>query len=398
MDRLFIEALPIIRKLKEHNYQAYFVGGAVRDHLLERSIGDVDIATSAKPDEIQQLFPSTVDVGANHGTIIVLYKNNSYEVTTFRTETGYKDYRRPAEVAFIHSLVEDLKRRDFTINAMAMDDKGKILDYFEGKKHLLEKRIMTVGNPHERFSEDALRMLRALRFMSSLDFQLDYKTEQAIKENFFLLEHISVERKTAEFVKLLSGKSPQAAISKMLETNVFKCLPFLEQKSGGLKTLSNLEFRHLQTSAEYWTLLIRVLNIINIEAFLRGWKLSVKIIQHVKNNNEVLTKVLSRGWSKKLVYQAGLNQSLQIERVYQALKNSKSQESFKLIEQIYEELPIKNREEIDLSGHEIISIMNKKPGPWVAEILCRIEEKIIYGSLDNSNKAIKEWLESCKQK
>lgn len=173
-----MKALPLLRELKKHGRQAYFVGGSVRDAQMNRDVGDIDIATDASPEEIEAIFPKTVDVGKEHGTIIVLFEGESYEVTTFRAELEYEDYRRPSGVQFIKSLKEDLKRRDLTINAMAMDEQGRLIDYFGGLRDIREKLIQTVGDPAERFHEDALRMLRALRFMSQLEFELSPNTKK----------------------------------------------------------------------------------------------------------------------------------------------------------------------------------------------------------------------------
>ena len=150
-DHQFKQALPIIDKIEEAGFEAYFVGGSVRDTLLNKPINDVDIATSAKPNEIKEIFPKTIDVGIEHGTVMVLWKDASYEITTFRTESTYQDFRRPDTVEFVRSLKEDLKRRDFTINALAMDRDGKIIDYFNGQKDLENNLIKAVGIPEERF-------------------------------------------------------------------------------------------------------------------------------------------------------------------------------------------------------------------------------------------------------
>ena len=153
VNREFREALPVLSKLKKHGFEAYFVGGSVRDQLLGKPIKDVDIASSATPDQVQQLFQKTVDIGSEHGTVIVIENGIHYEITTFRTESAYEDNRRPSGVTFVSSLKEDLKRRDFTINAMAMDENGSIIDYFNGREDAEKKRIATVGSPAERFSE-----------------------------------------------------------------------------------------------------------------------------------------------------------------------------------------------------------------------------------------------------
>ncbi|HES5164132.1 TPA: CCA tRNA nucleotidyltransferase, partial [Streptococcus pyogenes] len=153
----FQKALPILTKIKEAGYEAYFVGGSVRDVLLERPIHDVDIATSSYPEETKAIFNRTVDVGIEHGTVLVLENGGEYEITTFRTEDVYVDYRRPSQVSFVRSLEEDLKRRDFTVNALALDENGQVIDKFRGLIDLKQKRLRAVGKAEERFEEDALR-------------------------------------------------------------------------------------------------------------------------------------------------------------------------------------------------------------------------------------------------
>ncbi|EGL46984.1 tRNA nucleotidyltransferase/poly(A) polymerase family protein [Streptococcus anginosus SK52 = DSM 20563] len=177
----FQEALPVLKKIKNAGFEAYFVGGSVRDALLNRPIHDVDIASSSYPEETKRIFERTIDVGIEHGTVLVLEDNHEYEVTTFRTEDIYVDYRRPSHVTFVRSLKEDLKRRDFTINALALDEAGNVIDLFEGLDDLKQQILRAVGTPSERFNEDALRIMRGFRFQASLGFSLDTDTFQAMK-------------------------------------------------------------------------------------------------------------------------------------------------------------------------------------------------------------------------
>ena len=177
----FQEALPILEKLKAAGFEAYFVGGSVRDAILGRPIHDVDIATSAYPEETKQVFARTIDVGIEHGTVLVLHGQQEYEITTFRTEDIYVDYRRPSQVSFVRSLEEDLKRRDFTINAYALSDKAQIVDLFSGLADLENKVLRAVGLAQERFNEDALRIMRGFRFAASLDFDIEEATFEAMK-------------------------------------------------------------------------------------------------------------------------------------------------------------------------------------------------------------------------
>ena len=201
------KALPLLKKIEEAGFEGYFVGGSVRDVLLGQPIHDVDIATSAFPAEIKHIFPRTIDIGIEHGTVLVLDGDESYEITTFRTESTYQDFRRPDQVAFVRSLEEDLQRRDFTINAFALKEDGAIVDLFGGLNDLDNQVLRAVGNPYERFHEDALRMMRGLRFVGQLGFTLEEKTKASIIENHALLAKISVERITVEFVKFLLGKN-----------------------------------------------------------------------------------------------------------------------------------------------------------------------------------------------
>lgn len=199
----------IIGKLEEAGYEAYAVGGCVRDSLIGRIPGDWDITTSAKPGEVKALFARTVDTGIQHGTVTVLMDKMGYEVTTYRVDGEYEDGRHPREVEFTASLLEDLKRRDFTINAMAYNDRCGIVDIFGGRQDLKDKIIRCVGDAMERFSEDALRILRAVRFSAQLGCTIAESTRQAVSFLAGNLKHISAERIQAELVKLLLSDNPQ---------------------------------------------------------------------------------------------------------------------------------------------------------------------------------------------
>jgi tRNA nucleotidyltransferase (CCA-adding enzyme) len=222
---VFTQAMPVLEKLEEAGFEAYFVGGCVRDLLLERPIHDVDIATSAYPEEVKETFAKSIDTGIQHGTVTVLYGGSSYEITTFRTESGYQDFRRPDKVTFVQNLDEDLKRRDFTINALAMNRQGEIIDLFDGLGDLKRRVIKAVGVAEDRFHEDALRMMRAVRFMSQLSFSLEEKTRQAIINNHELLSKISVERIREEFVKLALGKDSRQAFKDFLGHRLKRGMP-----------------------------------------------------------------------------------------------------------------------------------------------------------------------------
>lgn len=199
----------IIKNLQRHGYDVYAVGGCVRDSILNRKPEDWDITTSAKPEQVKRIFRRTVDTGIEHGTVTVLIGKDGFEVTTYRVDGLYEDGRHPKEVTFTSRLEEDLKRRDFTINAMAYNDDERLVDAFGGMRDLNYHLIRCVGDPKERFSEDALRILRAVRFSAQLAFPIEPETAEAIKSLAPNLEKISAERIQAELVKLLVSDHPE---------------------------------------------------------------------------------------------------------------------------------------------------------------------------------------------
>lgn len=200
----------IIQKLNDHGYEAYAVGGCVRDALLHRVPQDWDITTSAKPQEVKALFSHTIDTGIQHGTVTVMLDHVGYEVTTYRIDGEYQDGRHPKEVTFTGDLLEDLKRRDFTINAMAYSDEGGLVDAFQGQEDLKKGIIRCVGDPMERFKEDALRMLRAVRFSAQLGFEIEERTAEAIRRLAPTIGKVSAERIQVELIKMLTSNHPEA--------------------------------------------------------------------------------------------------------------------------------------------------------------------------------------------
>lgn len=213
----------IIHTLIEAGYEAYAVGGCVRDSILGREPNDWDITTSAKPEIVKGLFRRTIDTGIQHGTVTVMLEKEGFEVTTYRIDGEYEDARHPKEVTFTFNLLEDLKRRDFTINAMAYNDEVGLVDEFQGMQDIEHKTIRCVGVATERFGEDALRILRAIRFSAQLGYEIEDKTKEAIQELAPALRHISAERIQAELVKLLVSPHPEY-IRTMYETGVSKVI------------------------------------------------------------------------------------------------------------------------------------------------------------------------------
>ena len=202
------DVIYILNQLKKAGYEAYAVGGCVRDSILGRIPDDWDITTSAKPEQMKEIFPKTIDTGIQHGTVTVMRNHVGYEVTTYRIDGEYEDSRHPKEVIFTSDLLEDLKRRDFTINAMAYNEEEGLIDAFGGIQDIKNRVIRCVGDPICRFEEDALRMMRAVRFSAQLGYSIEERTKEAIKVLAKNLAHISVERIQVELIKLLVSDNP----------------------------------------------------------------------------------------------------------------------------------------------------------------------------------------------
>lgn len=232
----------ILNTIMSNGFDAYIVGGCVRDSILNRVPSDYDITTNAFPDDIISLFDKTIPTGIDHGTVTVLINKQPFEVTTFRTESDYLDNRHPSKVSFVTDINEDLSRRDFTINSIAYNDKNGLIDPFNGINDLKSKIVRCVGDSSLRFREDALRMLRAIRFSSQLDFEIDKHTLNAISENKDLLKNISIERIRNEFIKMLLSPKASIAMNHLINTETLKViLPDLYEALLDKKTLSNID-------------------------------------------------------------------------------------------------------------------------------------------------------------
>ncbi|MDR1012879.1 MAG: CCA tRNA nucleotidyltransferase [Lactobacillales bacterium] len=384
----FQKAAPIVTQLKQAGFLAYFVGGCVRDFLLGRKIHDIDIATSASPVEVKKIFSQTVDVGLEHGTVIVLHKGYSYEVTTFRTESTYQDYRRPDKVNFVRTLADDLKRRDFTINALAMDNNGEIIDLFTGEADLQMGTIRAVGDPCERFCEDALRVMRACRFVSQLGFMVENTTYQAIKKNVYLLEKISVERIQAEFLQLMLGKFRNKGLQFFFKSKTFLYVPFLQQKNPQiLKKLLLLPDDRLHTSSQVWALLGYFLKLSKDEfhKFLRECKEANAVFREAYLMLELLKKRKCFEWTNELLFKAGLDVALLTEELVQLIWQCGNNEKVK---KKFARLPITSSSEVVVDGNDLQKELNRPSGAWLGRVIIKIEQAILNKTLANEYSAI----------
>lgn len=282
--RIPAPAEEIINKLNEHGYEAYVVGGCVRDMLLGREPGDWDITTSALPGQVKEVFRRTVDTGIQHGTVTVMMGNEGYEVTTYRIDGEYSDGRHPNSVEFTPDLVEDLKRRDFTINAMAYNSHTGFVDKFGGVEDLEKGIIRCVGEPMDRFTEDALRILRAIRFSAQLGFSIEERTYEAIKVIAPNMIHVSKERIQVELTKLLLSSHPDY-ISLVYETGIS---PFVSEKFHGAYAGESGDWAVPSIPAG-----IPAVKHMRWAAFLRGCSASqaADILKDLKLDNDTIYKV-----------------------------------------------------------------------------------------------------------
>ena len=242
---------------KDNGFSLYLVGGAVRDYILGFANHDYDFTTDANPYEIKKMFKRTIDTGIKHGTVTVLYKGESYEITTFRADGEYHDGRHPDSVEFIRNIDEDLKRRDFTINALAVNlDNGNIIDNHNGLADLEKRKIRAIGVAEERFLEDGLRLMRACRFASKLDFDIEESTKNAMAKLYKNIENVSKERVKEELFRLIDGKAPRRGLEAMRETKIMDIvLPELSRCYGVMQGGYHSEdvYTHSVLALEYAT-------------------------------------------------------------------------------------------------------------------------------------------------
>ena len=383
----FQQALPVLKTIQDNGFEAYFVGGSVRDTILGLPIHDVDIATSAYPAEVKALFKKTVDTGIEHGTVMVIDHGKGYEVTTFRTESGYQDYRRPDKVTFVRSLADDLKRRDLTINALAMDMNGKIVDLFGGLDDLKNHLIRAVGVPAERYHEDALRMMRTVRFASKLDFAIDPTTEKAIAENAPLLAKIAVERIHEEWVKLLQGRNIKRGVQAFIDTGLYQYCPGLKDYRAELAQLLTLPAIKLTSEEAVWTLITTLceLDDSQVSRLLRQWKSSREIIHNTLKARVALRALRQQQLDALMLYQTGLPLLLVANQVAAFFKNQVDETALRTQ---YEKLPIKSKRELVLTGNDLLKAKIITPGPRMGQILNTLEVEVVQGKVANQTAAL----------
>ncbi|MGA9173160.1 MAG: CCA tRNA nucleotidyltransferase [Thermoactinomyces sp.] len=396
MDERKAAAVKVMERLEKAGFQAYMVGGCVRDEMLKITPQDYDIATDARPDDVQNLFPRTIPTGLKHGTVTVVEQGIPLEVTTFRVEEEYLDRRRPSKVRFVSSLKQDLARRDFTMNAMAKNRQGQVIDYFSGREDLLAGRIRTVGNPYERFREDALRMLRAARFVAQFGFKLEEETKRALIDLKAECLHLSVERVAQELEKMWKAKSPSAGVRVLFSTDLFRSLPpFCRWELKPIPPEKAIFFDEAPDRIVRWAYLLYLCQTDenHLSKRLKALKLPVRDQQQLYSCFMLMRKWEAKDavyWKRQLlrygltaVRQAGVLRKIAGER-------TEKDPTEKQLLDWWNEMPIKERRELALSGQDLIHYCGKKAGPWVGQVLNDLFEQVALGFLPNDRNVLLE--------
>ncbi|MFS0722616.1 CCA tRNA nucleotidyltransferase [Paenibacillus sp. 1P07SE] len=402
-------ALPVLERLSGP-YEAVFVGGCVRDVLLGADVTDVDIATSALPEQVMALFARTLPTGLQHGTVTVLTDQGQFEVTTYRKEAAYEGFRRPGSVEFIPSLTEDLRRRDFTINAIAMYKDGTIVDPFGGQQDLEKRLIRCVGDPDARLQEDALRILRGVRFAARLGARIESATWAAMLRHRGLLRHVAMERVGVELDKMIGGPDPAAACSMLADSGLLACTREALAVNGrmegadwtGLGQVAGTDARWAALcilcglAGEASVQMLRTLRFAAKRADSVGQAVDFhcKIMQASAEMAEQTRDAAREAWIRA-VLAAGRETAAMWLAVLQGdmLDNVAADEllaPYSSLSQWLTELQPATLQQLALGGHELQRLLNRSPGPWIRTLLQQLLVDAALGKVDNTKEALAE--------
>jgi tRNA nucleotidyltransferase (CCA-adding enzyme) len=347
----------LVKEIEKNGFKAYIVGGYARDLYLNRKSYDVDICTSATPMDLRKIFKN-IKINDSYGSIILNLNNVRFEITTFREEGKYKDFRRPDKINYTSSLDIDIQRRDFIINTLCIDKDGNFVDLLNARKDIDNKIIRCVGNPKIKIKEDVLRILRAIRFSTILDFDIDKDLEKYILRYKFYLRKLSFYRKKEELDKIFSSVNKEKGIKLLLDLGLYYSLD--------IKKLSTIVIT--SDAIGIWT----QLNVDNKYPFTKNEKELMKKIRNLSKNYKINNRIL---------YDMGLYIPLMAAEI--------NNENTDNIKKIYMNLPIKSRSDINITANEICKELNIKPSHIINEIYNKIETEILDGKLENDNKKIK---------
>ena len=360
-DRMLENALKLLKELTSHDYKAYIVGGFVRDYLLGRESQDIDVCTNATPKEIKEVFEDSFLPTEDYGSVIVNKYGIRFEITTFRKEFSYQDHRKPVEIQYIDDLYQDLLRRDFTINAICIDENGEVIDFLGGRDDLERKLIRTIGDAADRFQEDALRILRAIRFATVLDFQLDASVSSAILETRHLLSELSYQRKKEELDKIFASGHADKGIDLLLQYHLDKNLE--------LEKLSQVE---------------------NTDSVIGIWSvLDVDLLYPFSNNEKEMMADIRKAMSlNNLDPMALYEYGLYVNSVAGEMKGLDK----KKITESYNALIIHSRSDLDVTSEEIMECLDREPGEYLSDIYEDIEREVLYRRLPNQKQKLLSYI------
>lgn len=357
---MYKKALEVLNKFYDNGYLAYIVGGYPRDTLLGIKTTDIDICTNAKPMEIIKIFDTDKVSDINYGSVKVIYKNVKFDVTTFRRDIKYENNRKPVKIKYINDLKKDLLRRDFTINTLCIDREGNLVDILNVRKDIDERIIRTVGNPRYRIKEDSLRILRAIRFASILDFKIDSKTKSYIIKYGYLLKSLSCSRRREELDKVFSSKNKEMGRDLIVELGIDKHL--------GIENLKDI---------------VMCDDIIGIWSQLK-MRDEYPFSKLEKETIFKIREMLEMDIDSYSVYKYGLY----VSSVVGSIKGI----SYKEINDIYSNLVIYSRKDIKVGGMDIANALKREPGNYLREIFDDIERKIIGLEIDNKYEDIIDYV------
>lgn len=353
--------LKLLKKINDANFKAYVVGGYVRDLYLNRRSVDVDICTNATPQELKEIFGRAMLPSVNYGSVTVIYNKVRFEITTFRKEKKYENNRLPVKIKYIDNLIDDLKRRDFTINTLCMDKDGEIIDLMGATLDLDNKIVKMVGNPRKKLKEDSLRILRAIRFATILDFKLDENLRKYIKKYGYLLGKLSYYRKQMELEKIFTSSNASYGIELLKELNLVHHLE--------LSNIDNLVI--VPSLIGVWT----QLNVDNVYSFSKHDK---KIMKEIR---ELLELDIC---NPKVLYKYGLYSCSIAAEILNIPK--------KIVTKKYNDLIIHSKKDIKISGKDIVDLLGINSRVYISDIILDLETLILENKIENSFLSLKEYV------
>jgi len=354
--KMFEASLKVLEKIESHGYKAYIVGGFVRDYILGIESTDVDISTNATPKDILDIFKDSALPNEEYGAVTLFYKNNRYEITTFRREIRYINNRKPIEIEYIDDLLEDLQRRDFKMNTLCIDKKGNIIDLLEGREDIDNHIINTVGDSDYKFEQDSLRILRAIRFATTLDFELSDDVKNSIIKHKASLRTLSYSRKKQELDKIFASSNSSYGVSLLMALGLDEDLELY----GLDKVVLNSDLLGVWASID----------------FASGYQFSSNEMNLIKSIKEVVNNKID----ELTLFKYGLYVNQEAANILGVDKS--------LVASMYENLPIYTRKDIAVTSEDIMKALDKKAGPYFKDMYNDLIEKILKGELSNNKEDI----------